>query len=503
MSDRDDGRDRVRTRLLELSRELLACETPRGVARVVTDAADDVLDFAGAGVRLYDPDDESLRVAGMSGDVDDSTTAADRPTVGVDGTPQGTAFRENDVVVDEIGADDEYDREVFSESLYVGLGDYGVLCAGTVQGSFSTADVERARLLSAMTETALERIDRRETLERHSRVLETVEGMVWALDAEGHFSLVTEPLADLLGYDRAEMLGEHTELVLSESNVDTGEERIRDLLRHPDRNSEVLEAEYRRKDGSTVPVEIELSVMTDDDGDYEGCVGVVTDITQRRRRERYLQVVNRVLRHNLRNDLTVVMGLAEGIADAVDDEALADDARELRAVAAGLVELSEEARRIEGLLDREDGAAGRIDAVDAVADVLEEARAVYPDATLSLSAPDELTAAADDRLILAVAQLVENAVEHTDGPATVAVSLAAEDGRVAVTVADDGPGIPPEEYAVITGDRDISQLTHTSGLGLWLVRWAVDGLGGDVAFDRREGGGSAVTIRVPRPADGP
>ncbi len=500
MSSREEDHGRIRTRLLELSGELLECETPDDVARVVTDAADDVLGFSGAGVRLHDPEADCLRVAAMGGDVDDQTTAEDRPTVSVEATPQGKAFREDSVVVDEIEPGDRYGRDVFSESLYVGIGEYGVLCAGVVEQSFSTSDRDRAKLLAAMAETAFRRLDRRETLERHSRVLETVEGMVWALDAEGQFTLITEPLSDLLGYERAELLGEHTGVVLSKSNVNRGERRIRDLLRHPDQNSAVFEAEYRRKDGSTVPVEIELSVLTDD-GSYEGCVGVVRDITERRKREQYLQVVNRVLRHNLRNDLTVVMGLAEGIASATDDEALAGDARELRSVAAGLVELSEEARRIESLLDRDDPETARIDPVAAVEDVLEQARAVYPDASLSLSERASPTAAADDRLIVAVAQLVENAIEHNDGTPTVDVSVAADDAWVAVTVADDGPGIPPEEYAVITGERDISQLTHTSGLGLWLVRWAVDGLDGEVTFDERAGGGSEVTVRVPLAPD--
>ena len=63
---------------------------------------------------------------------------------------------------------------------------------------------------------------------------------------------------------------------------------------------------------------------------------------------------------------------------------------------------------------------------------------------------------------------------------------AAPEEWVDVLVVDDGPGIPEAERAAVTGARDITQLQHGSGLGLWLVRWAVESVGGDVGFERRD-----------------
>jgi PAS domain S-box-containing protein len=493
VSDSDES-GAVRSRLLNLSQSLLECEDPAAVAHLVTAAAGDVLEFSGAGVRLCEGD--RLPVAAIGGTASEGDPV-DRPTVPVDGSPQGRAFREGDVVLDRIEPDDPYDREVFTESMYVCIGEYGVLCAGSEDGTFSERDVELAELLASMAETAFRRVDRRETLEHHSRVLETVEGMVWAQDAEGNFTVVTEPLAAFLGYERERLLGAHVSVPLSADNVERGREMVRRLVADPDRDSLTFEMEYRKRDGSVAPIEVELSLLTDEDGDCEGCVGVVQDIADRRERERYLQVLNRVLRHNLRNDLTVVLGLAEDVTESADDESVAATARKLRTVAAGLVDLSEEARQIEALLGRDpvDDETLALDRI--VTDLIEDAGETYPGASLSLSTTAEPTVRGDDRLTVALAQLVENAIQHNDGDPHVDVRVGVDDDHATVAVADDGPGIPPDEYAVVTGDREASQLTHTSGLGLWLVRWAVDGCHGTVAFAEREGGGSVVTVELP------
>jgi signal transduction histidine kinase len=65
-----------------------------------------------------------------------------------------------------------------------------------------------------------------------------------------------------------------------------------------------------------------------------------------------------------------------------------------------------------------------------------------------------------------------------------------------VTVADDGPGIPEHELAVLTGDEPITQLSHGSGLGLWLVIWLAESYGGHVRFG--DDGGTTVTVTIPR-----
>jgi signal transduction histidine kinase len=97
----------------------------------------------------------------------------------------------------------------------------------------------------------------------------------------------------------------------------------------------------------------------------------------------------------------------------------------------------------------------------------------------------------------AVRQLVENAVEHTDAPVPhVVVRGEHSKSDVRIVVADDGPGIPESEQAVIETAEE-APLKHASSFGLWGTNWAVRAMGGSLSFDDSDLGGTAVTVTLP------
>jgi signal transduction histidine kinase len=104
-------------------------------------------------------------------------------------------------------------------------------------------------------------------------------------------------------------------------------------------------------------------------------------------------------------------------------------------------------------------------------------------------------------LSTAVYQVMENAVEHNDNAephVTVCADYAGDrEDMIRLQVADDGPGIPETERELIDEEREITQLRHASGLGLWLVDWVLGQSGGSVAFDANEPRGTVVTLSVP------
>jgi signal transduction histidine kinase len=63
-----------------------------------------------------------------------------------------------------------------------------------------------------------------------------------------------------------------------------------------------------------------------------------------------------------------------------------------------------------------------------------------------------------------------------------------------LTVADDGPGLPETEAAVVERTAE-SDLDHASGLGLWFVTWVVVELDGEVTVDGDDG--TTVAVHVP------
>jgi len=266
-----------------------------------------------------------------------------------------------------------------------------------------------------------------------------------------------------------------------------------------------------RAEAGTRTFKIASTELSDTTGTHLGYTLVFQDITDERRREQRLAVLNRVLRHNLRNDLTVVRMTLEEATDRADDD-FADLLEPALRKTEGLVDLSEKARAFERVIDGETESV--VDVPSVVESVVADARGEHPEADLHVETTADAPVRANGELLrVVVGNLVENAVEHggeraadesalADGdPAAegathdVVVSVTADDATVTVSVRDWGPGVPDHELAVIR-DGDESALEHGSGLGLWIVQWGVTAAGGEIAFDT--GDGTTATVTFPR-----
>ncbi|WP_135830054.1 sensor histidine kinase [Halorussus halobius] len=215
-------------------------------------------------------------------------------------------------------------------------------------------------------------------------------------------------------------------------------------------------------------------------------------------REQRLQVFNRVLRHNLRNDVTVVVNYAEFVAERTDDPAIREAAEKIASHGWDLVDMSEKASRIETSMQGEDPGPTPVDVSAVAAEAAAEVDAAYPEADVSVDVPDEQYARATPAFSAAVENVCENAVEHNNAPepaVSLTVETVVEAGAewVRVAVADDGPGIPEHERIVLTEGQE-TDLEHGSGLGLWLVYWVVERSGGRLSFAENEPRGTVVRI---------
>jgi signal transduction histidine kinase len=223
---------------------------------------------------------------------------------------------------------------------------------------------------------------------------------------------------------------------------------------------------------------------------------VVRDVTGRQMAREHLEVSNRMLRHNLRNELGVVISHAEVIEELTEDPAVSDSTDRIREAATTLTESGRKARLPEGVLDG-DRDRERVDFAALARSAVETARSEYPDATISVEAPDTAHGLAMRDVQRALEELVENSAEHAGETPTVAVAVRTEAGAVCVTVSDDGPGVPEHERNVVTASEETA-LEHGSGAGLYLVRWLVEWSGGTLSFDDER---STVELRFDR-ADG-
>jgi len=345
-----------------------------------------------------------------------------------------------------------------------------------------------------------ERREREQSLREFKRAVEHAGYAVFITDAEGTIEYVNPAFEEITGYSAADAVGVTPDILNSgEMSDDYFARQWETLLAGEEWDEEIVN---ERRNGTQYVARQTITPLTAEDGAVEKFVAIQTDITALKDRERHLQTLSRVLRHNLRNKIGVIVGSAELLAgddrSGVDEAAIGD-----RIVDAGqqLTDLAEKERRIVTLLTAQPRRK-RIDLAAAVESVATRVRQEYPDSRITVTCPTDVTVVGIDELQRGLYELVENSVVHADESATVAVTVERREGSVAVTVEDDGPGIPENERPILTGDADIEPLSHGSGLGLWLVYHIVRLSDGVVTYADGTPTGSVVTVELPRADSG-
>jgi signal transduction histidine kinase len=202
-----------------------------------------------------------------------------------------------------------------------------------------------------------------------------------------------------------------------------------------------------------------------------------------------IQVLSRVFRHNVRNDLNVIQGYTDLLADRIDDERGRRCLETIRQTTDEVVEISEKLRVIEDASPEQPD--GRVDLVDAVHEALDVVDA--DGAAVTVETPTEAWIRADDSVEFPVREVFENAVTHNDGATRRVEATIRENGTTTcLEVTDNGPGIPPDERAVLRAEEE-TPLSHASSIGLWLVKWMCETQGGTVRFDATDDG---TTVRL-------
>ena len=223
------------------------------------------------------------------------------------------------------------------------------------------------------------------------------------------------------------------------------------------------------------------SVPLDPDSGSAGAIVLVRDITDLRRRERALLSKDASLRevhHRVKNNLQTVGALLRLQSRRVQAEeareALAEAGRRVASIAA-----------IHEVLAQDPGDHIDFDAVlDRLLSVERDLASAYApgveiirQGSLGMVATD-----AASPLAMAVSELVHNAVEHA-GAHTICVEPSRSDGRIGVTVRDDGAGMG---------------LTSVEGLGLQIVRTLIEeDLHGECEITSPAGGGCVISVSLP------
>ena len=386
-------------------------------------------------------------------------------------------------------------RELTEAAKRIAAGDLETHVSARTQDEVGTL----ARTFGAMT-TSLVTLtgDLRDSAARLETVLASMTDGLLATDGRGAVTSVNRAALAMLGVDEADVLGERLELVADVRDASGASLVALDAL--------VLDepAQVHRPDGSTVPVRVVLTPLTDADG----VVLVLRDTTREREVERMKTEFLSNVSHELRTPLTPIRGYAEILvsksglgpeqvktfATTIRDESLkmnrvVDLLVDVASVEAGRVHVSPRAVTVKELLD------ARIAAWQTRAPKRTFKRRVAGGLPKVMVDPSWVAKALDE--------LIDNAVKHTStGPITLTASATVDGSRVRLSVKDAGPGISEADQArLFTSfeqvDGSATRKVGGLGLGLSFVRRLAEDAGFPLNVASVEGKGSEFSLDLP------
>jgi signal transduction histidine kinase len=267
--------------------------------------------------------------------------------------------------------------------------------------------------------------------------------------------------------------------------------RIRRIAQIDDVIGEVMAGDLSRR----IPLEGTSDDIEDLSEKLNRMLGELSNLVEGVRR------VSDSIAHDLRTPLARLKTRLERLRRGRPEEEIGEAIEEADRLLATFGALLRIARIESG--ERGRAAFADVDLTSLIDDVAELYRPLIEEKGSRLSlhnAPSVVVQGDRDMLFQAVANLVDNAIKHAPGGGRIEISLAPKDGGAAIVVADDGPGVPPEEREKVR-ERfyrlDRSRTTPGAGLGLSLVSAVVARHGGELRLEDNEPGLRAV-LTLPR-----
>jgi PAS domain S-box-containing protein len=248
---------------------------------------------------------------------------------------------------------------------------------------------------------------------------------------------------------------------------------------------------------SAAPIRVE-------EGAIQGVVVVFTDITSLHDLQEQQRILMHMVSHDLRTPLTIIQGHAELMADQVGkDTPLGKD---VEAIHRNTLRLN---AMIEDLTDTARLEGGQIELAPApvspaayLPELLERLSPALDVGRVHLDVPEGLPPmlADTDRLDRIMTNLLSNAFKYSDPGTPVEIHARRNDGEVAISITDHGPGIAPEELPHLF-QRFYRAKSHRKaegiGLGLYITRLLVEAHGGRIRAESALGEGSTFTFTLP------
>ena len=361
----------------------------------------------------------------------------------------------------------------------------------------------------AVAQDITDRTAAREQLERTKqdlrRIIDLIPDNIFAKTANGEYLLANKATAEMYGLTPADVEGERESELLSSSAESTA---FRADDRHVIETGESLhipEEEATTVDGDTRILETTKIPYKPAGRTERAVLGYSRDITDLKAYESQLEsqldaleVLNQVVRHDIRNDLQLVSAYADILDGTLDDRAQGH-LEMIKQSATNAVELTTTARDLTTTMLQTGGDLEPVPLESRLTSEIERLLSAQPDLNVTVDGSiPSVDVVADDLLSAVFRNILKNAVQHnTSDHPTIDITVTADDDRVTLGFADNGPGINDAQKKQIFGRGEQGLDSTGTGIGLYLVDTLVDRYGGDVRVTDNTPTGAVFTVVLP------
>ena len=337
------------------------------------------------------------------------------------------------------------------------------------------------------TEDALKQSEK-----KYRELVENANSIIAKYDKKGTIISMNEYGLKFFGYTEDEIIGKNFIGTITPKIESTGRhlddfllEVFSNIEKYPQNINENI-----KKNGERVWVLWTNRPIKDENDNLIGLFSVGTDVTDRKKAEdtvkglnETLSILNKILRHDILNDLTVVMSACDMIQ--VDDQRLKQKATKAIMKSVSLIE---QMRSLENALVSEEVLAGK-----SLGSIVESVVNNYPHIKFSIKG--DCTVLCDGAIYSAIDNIVRNAVVHgkTD---RIDISIHEKDGRCELRIADYGKGIPLDIKDKIFEEGESFGDTRGSGLGLYIVKKVMERYGGEISVEDNKPSGAMFVLKL-------
>ncbi len=342
--------------------------------------------------------------------------------------------------------------------------------------------------------------------EKYRTLIETMNEGVAVVDVEGTLVFVNEKFEEILEYDRGEMIDKSIFSLFDEEN----REKLRgELEKRSKGESSVYEVNAITKIGKLRTLMISGTPLFDDEGDFKGSFGVITDITEKKRLEQQILQAEKLasvgelaagVAHEINNPLANI----SVYANLIKDEIKSGNAPDLEDVEVIVEQVQKGSNIVRDLLDfsrQYEPHVSPIDVNEIIEDALKllERRLALGNIKVTKKMDPKVSRTRGDanKLQQVFFNLIRNAQEAMPKGGEVSITTSKEDNMIEAVISDTGVGIPGEHLTKIFDPFfTTKKIGEGTGLGLSISHGIIREHGGTIEVSS-VGTGSTFIVRLP------